>query len=293
MKSRSDDLQLLLAVVDSGGFSAAADALGIQVARVSRAVSRLEQQLGVTLLNRTTRRVELTEEGRQFVYEVRQGMAQLLHAEAQLQSRLDTPSGRLRVDAASPFIQHQLVPLIAEFQQQYPQIELELTSNEGYVDLLEKRCDVAIRIGPLTDSSLHARQLGRSALHLVASPDYLAQCGIPENVEQLLSHRLLGFVGTRALNVWPLPEVGEIRPAISSSNGEVLRQLVLMGNGIACLSAFMIQDDLAKGRLVKLLELQTLPHTDRELVNAVYYRTTAIPSRIRAFLDFIEPRLTL
>lgn len=179
MKTRSDDLEILLAVVDSGGFSAAAEQLDIQVARVSRAVSKVENQVGVSILNRTTRRIELTEEGRQFVDTIRIGLQQIQQAEEELISRGELPKGRLRVDAASPFVFHQLVPLIQPFKQAYPDIELELTSNEGFVDLLEKRTDLAIRIGALSDSTLHARPLGRSSLYIVASPDYLAKRGFP------------------------------------------------------------------------------------------------------------------
>ena len=147
MLTRSDDLEILLTVVDCGGFSAAAEALDIQVARVSRAVSKVEKQLGVSILNRTTRRVELTDEGRQFVDAIRVGLRHIQQAEEELISRGELPKGRLRVDAASPFVFHQLVPLVRAFNKMYPDIQLELSSNEGFVDLLEKKTDLAIRIG--------------------------------------------------------------------------------------------------------------------------------------------------
>ncbi|MGI2172828.1 LysR family transcriptional regulator [Shewanella ulleungensis] len=293
MLTRSDDLDILLTVVDSGGFSAAADTLNIQVARVSRAVSKIEQQLGVTILNRTTRRIELTDEGRQFVESVRTGLLQLQRAEDELVSRGELPQGRLRVDAASPFVFHQLVPLMNDFRQAYPDITLELTSNEGYVDLLEKRTDVAIRIGKLNDSTLYARPLGKSALHIVASPAYIAQRGAPQKVADLSNHELLGFTEPKVLNQWPVKGREEITPNISSSNGETLRQLALSGNGIACLSGFMINDDLAAGRLVSLLNHDKINVADREQVNAMYYKSSTVARRISAFIEFIQPRLTL
>jgi len=194
MKTRSDDLEILLAVVDSGGFSAAAELLDIQVARVSRAVSKVESQVGVSILNRTTRRIELTEEGRQFVEAIRIGLLQIQQAEEDIITRGELPRGRLRVDAASPFVFHQLVPLIQPFKQTYPEIELELTSNEGFVDLLEKKTDLAIRIGNLTDSTLHARPLGKSLLYIVASPDYLSRRGFPNKSSDLIHHDLLDFL---------------------------------------------------------------------------------------------------
>ncbi|WP_114764831.1 LysR family transcriptional regulator [Vibrio rhodolitus] len=293
MKSRSEDLVLLLAVIDNGGFSAAAEALGMQVAKVSRAVNKVEQQLGVTILNRTTRRIELTNEGVKFVESVRQGLQMISQAEMELQSQGESPKGHLRVDAASPFIFHQLVPLMAEFHQTYPDIELELTSNEGFVDLIEKRTDVVIRIGKLEDSTLHARALGQSQLHIVASPQYLAQKGMPKHTADLANHQVVGFTSPKILNQWPLPNLPTITPNISASNGETVRQLILAGNGIGVLSGFMVNDDIESGRLVSLMQSEKLTNTGREQINAVFYRTSNVARRISVFIDFIQPRLKL
>lgn len=293
MITRSDDLEIMLTVVDSGGFSAAAQALDIQVARVSRSISKIESQLGVSLFNRTTRRVELTEEGRQFVDSIRAGLRIIQEAEEEIVSRGELPKGRLRVDAASPFVFHQLVPLVNEFNSAYPDIELELTSNEGFVDLIEKRTDVAIRIGQLTDSTLHARPLGKSLLYMVASPEYLAKRGIPQKFEELSSHHTVGFAGAKVLNHWPLPNQNYVEPTITASNGETVRQLVLAGNGIACLSGFMVHQDIAAGRLIPILEQEKLTNTGRETINAVYYKSSSVSKRISAFIDFIQPRLSL
>ncbi|WP_172591236.1 LysR family transcriptional regulator [Shewanella xiamenensis] len=293
MKTRSDDLEILLAVVDSGGFSAAAELLDIQVARVSRAVSKVESQVGVSILNRTTRRIELTEEGRQFVEAIRIGLLQIQQAEEEIITRGELPRGRLRVDAASPFVFHQLVPLIQSFKQTYPDIELELTSNEGFVDLLEKKTDLAIRIGNLTDSTLHARPLGKSLLYIVASPDYLSRRGFPNKSSDLIHHDLLGFSTPKALNDWPLKGFTRFTPTLTSSNGETLRQLALTGNGIACLSGFMVKKDIAEGRLIPLLESEKITNTGREQINAVYYKSSTVAKRISAFIDFIQPKLTL
>ncbi|UTV30483.1 LysR substrate-binding domain-containing protein [Photobacterium atrarenae] len=293
MRTRSDDLEIFLAVVDSGGFSAAAEALDIQVARVSRAVSKVESQLGVSLLNRTTRRVELTDEGRQFVSTVRAGLRQLQQAEEDIVSRGELPKGRLRVDAATPFLFHQLVPLIQPFREAYPDIELVMTSHEGYVDLLEKQTDVAIRIGRLTDSTLHARSLGKSELYMVTSPDYISRRGCLHHPNELEQHDLIGFTGPKILNTWPLPGVGEITPTLVVSNGELVRQLTLAGNGISCLSGFMVKKDIEQGRLIPLFESVKTTNTGREPVNAVYYKSSSVARRISAFIDFIQPRLTL
>ncbi|MDB1125012.1 LysR substrate-binding domain-containing protein [Vibrio algarum] len=293
MRTKSDDLGILLAVVDAGGFSAAAESLDIQVARVSRAVSKVESQLGVTILNRTTRRIELTDEGRQFIESVRVGLMQLQQAEEEIISRGELPKGRLRVDAASPFVFHQLVPLMKSFNQAYPDIELEITSNEGIVDLLEKKTDLAIRIGALSDSTLHARLLGRSPLYIVASPEYIAKRGLPENTSDLAQHNLIGFVAPKILNDWPLKGFTQLNTLMSSSNGETIRQIVLAGNGIACLSGFMVNKDIADGRLIPLLESEKISDPRREQINAVYYKSSSVAKRISAFIDFIQPKLTL
>jgi len=291
--SQTEQLEMLLAVYDTGSFSAAAKALDCQVAKVSRAVQTLEQQLGCSLFSRTTRRVLPTEEGHRFVAQVRPGLALLAEAESQLRFS-DAPAGRLRVDAASPFMLHQLVPLLGEFRTLYPQIELQLMSSENMIDLIEKRTDVAIRIGALTDSNLHARLLGRSPLHLVASPQYLARRGVPQQVSDLPAHLLLGFADNARLNQWPLA-AGEllVRPAISASSGETLRQLCLAGHGIALLSNFMIAADLASGSLVQVLPGTIQSPHPREQVHAVYYQQQAVAPRIRCFIDFLASRLQL
>jgi len=293
MLTRSDDLEMLLAVIDSGGFSAAADILDIQVARVSRAVSKIEKQLGVTILNRTTRRIELTDEGRQFVESVRTGLLHIQQAEENLVARGELPAGRLRIDAASPFVFHQLVPLIAPFNKAFPDIQVELTSNEGFVDLLEKKTDIAIRIGKLTDSTLHARALGKSPLYIVASPEYLAKRGVPKKTGDLSNHQLIGFTGAKVLNSWPITDGENIVPDLTASNGETVRQLTLAGNGIACLSGFMVNEDIAAGKLIPILAQLKQSKSEREQINAVFYKSSSVARRISAFIDFIQPKLSL
>ena len=293
LKTRSDDLALLLAVVEFGGFSAAADALNIQVARISRSVAKIEKALNTTILVRTTRRVMLTDEGKRFIDAISIGLQQIQRAELDIISTGNMPQGRLRVDAASPFIFHQLAPHINTFTKVYPDIEIELNSNEGIVDLIEKRTDVAIRIGKLEDSTLHASALGKSPLFIVASPEYIAQNGLPKTPNELKSHRLIGFSNIQSLNQWPITGLDNVKPTIAASNGETIRQLALSGSGITCLSGFMVKTDIESGRLISMLEPYRLMGTDRELINAVYYKSSSVAERVTAFIDFIRPRLTL
>ncbi len=290
MKTTLDELQTFIVVVDTGSISGAAEHLGQTVSGASRTLRRLEEKLQTTLLRRTTRRLELTEEGQALLDRARQILASVEAAEEHMAARREHPAGRLRVDASTPFMLHAIVPAIAEYRARYPEVELELVSNEGYTDLLERRTDVALRIGRLKDSTLHARPMGSSRLRIMASPAYLKTHGKPRNVADLSSHVLLGFTQPETLNEWPLRSTEDaslhIRPSIRSSSGETLRQLALAGTGIACLSDFMTHTDIAQGRLIELLPRHTIE--TRQAINAVYYRNTALSLRITSFLDFLS-----
>ncbi|KAB0583296.1 LysR family transcriptional regulator [Ideonella dechloratans] len=293
MKTTLDELQAFAAVVDGGSITAAAERLGQTVSGISRSLGRLEQKLATTLLRRTTRRLELTEEGEVFLARARQILAAVDEAEEQMAARREQPAGRLRVDAATPFMLHVIAPLVDSYRAAHPQVTLELHSNEGITDLIEHRTDVAFRIGTLRDSTLHARPLGSSRIRVLASPAYLARCGTPRRLQDLAGHTLLGFTQPEALNDWPLrtPEGTPLRiaPAIASSSGETLRQLALAGAGIVCLSDFMTLEDRRSDRLVPLFVRQSLDI--RQAIHAVYYRNTALSSRITSFLDHVVQRL--
>ncbi|MGE8357351.1 MAG: LysR substrate-binding domain-containing protein, partial [Microvirgula sp.] len=176
---------------------------------------------------------------------------------------------------------------------QYPQIALELHSSEQIIDLLEQRTDIAIRIGPLRDSTLHARALGSSRLRLLASPAYLAARGRPVTVADLDRHSLLGFTRPDSLNDWPVRDADgdllHIRPALAASSGETLRQLALAGEGIVCLSDFMTGADRQASTLLPVLAGITLDM--RQPIHAVYYRNTQLAARIACFLDFVGRRI--
>jgi DNA-binding transcriptional LysR family regulator len=303
MKTSTDELLVFVTVIDSGSITAAAEKLQQTVSGVSRALSRLEQKLDVALVRRTTRRLQLTEEGELFLLRARAILAAMEDAEEFVAQRRRRPSGRLRIDAASPFMLHCIAPHMKAFSALYPEIRLELTSNERIVDLLEQKVDIAIRIGVLQDSTLHARSLGNTKRRVLASPAYLAEHGEPRSVEVLHGHKLIGFTAPELLNRWPLRtasiqgdvegEAGllKIEPAIVASSGETIRQLVLSHWGIACLSDFMTAADVREGRLVPILEAERVE--EKQPVHAVYYQSAALAGRVRCFLDFIGARLRL
>lgn len=294
MKITLDEMQAFITVVDSGSITAAAEQLGLTISATSRTLARLEAKLGTTLMRRSTRRLELTEEGATFLTRARQIVDSVQEAEDLMTLRRNQPEGRLRVDAASPFMRHVIVPLVSGYRARYPQVQLELTSNEGFIDLLERRTDVAIRIGSLKDSSLHATPIASSGIRVLASPVYLAEHGTPRSVEELVQHPLLGFMQPDSLNDWPLAgsdgQLLHIAPAIHASSGETLLELALQGAGIVCLSDFMTQTERKAGRLLQILPDQTL--RVRQPINAVYYRNTALSSRIASFVDHLKAALS-
>ena len=293
MKARSDELQIFVSVIECGSISAAAEHAGQTPSAVSRTLSRLEAKLETTLINRTTRRMDLTEEGKFFFERAKQILEQMDELEERLIAHQRTPSGRLRINAASPFMLHAIVPYIPEFRELYPDIQLELNSNDVIIDLLEQSTDVAIRIGVLADSTLHARYLGSSPLNILASPAYLERHGTPKTVAALAEHVLLGFTQTETLNHWPLRHAdGDrllIQPAIAASSGETLRQLALAGEGIVCLSHFMTHEDIRQGHLKVILN--TASSNQRQPIHAVYYRNSQLALRIQCFLDFIQEKM--
>ncbi len=293
MKTTLEELQAFVAVVDGGSITAAADALGQTVSGVSRALARLETKLDTTLLRRTTRRTALTEEGQAFLLRTRAILASIDDAEEHMAARRQQPAGRLRVNAATPFMLHAVVPLVPAFRKAYPQITLELDTDELNIDLLERRTDVAIRIGHLRDSTLHARPLCTSRIRVLASPAYLEAQGKPRSVQDLARHTLLGFTQPESLNRWPLRgthgDEWPVAPQITASSGETLRQLALQGVGMVCLSDFMTTADRARGDLVQVLAKDTVDV--RQPISAVYYRNTQLAARIACFLDFLQERM--
>ena len=285
-----DALIVFSTVIDTGSFSAAAQRLHQTPSGVSRTISRLEKHLGMTLMHRTTRRLDLTEEGAWLLARARATLADLADTEEQARARHAQPSGLVRVNAATPALGHLLAPLIADFLDAYPLIKLELASGETVVDLIEERADVAIRIGALADSTLNARKLGTSRLRVLAAPTYLARHGTPHALADLAAHRLLGFTAPVSLNTWPLGAVGwPVQPAVLASSGETVRHLALAGAGIACLSDFLTRADRASGALVRLLPEITLDW--RQPISAVFYKQGALAPRVAALVDFLARRL--
>ncbi|GGP27956.1 LysR substrate-binding domain-containing protein [Silvimonas amylolytica] len=294
--NRAGEMEVFVRVIELGGFSAAARACNMTPSAVSKLVSRLEQRLGARLINRSTRQLQLTPEGCVFYERGIRVLADLEEAERCASSH-STPRGRVRINANVPFGHHFLLPLVPQFLAQYPDVTLDIVLTDEVVDILEQRTDVAVRAGPLKSSSLTARKLGQTRMMIVGAPDYLARCGTPTTPDELLAHNRLGANYARAQSGWPLRYEGEdlILPVTGNaqaSDGEALRHLALAGLGLARLAAFQVQDDIAAGRLVPVLEHAN--PGDEEEVHAVFVGQGGyLPLRVRALLDFLVEKVRL
>ncbi|OCZ60855.1 LysR family transcriptional regulator [Acinetobacter seifertii] len=292
MKSTIEELVAFITIVDTGSFVAAAEHLKQTPSGMSRSLTRLEAKLGVTLLERTTRKLKLTQEGQQFLIKARKILNELNAAEEDLQKSDQGTAGLIRIDSATPFVLHVIAPLMHEFRKCYPDIEIEINSNDQVIDLLQHKTDVAFRFGELNDSSLHAKLVCKSRLYIVASPEYLAIKGTPTQPEQLEHHDLIGFTRPDYINNWPI-KIGDeyffAQAHIKASSGETVRQLTVRGHGIARLSEFEIWKDIQEGRLTALFEDQ-IEH-QYQSIHAVYYQQEHLPKRIRLFIEFLADQL--
>ncbi|WP_417522813.1 LysR family transcriptional regulator [Marinovum sp.] len=284
---RMGDLAAFVGVVDEGGFAEAARHRGVSASTLSRSVSRLEAQLKVTLLRRTTRSLEITPEGAAVLAEARE----ILDRSETLQeiaSSGQAPAGPLRVNAPVPYVLHVLAPRLAEFHTRYPDIQLSIDMADTLVDLIGSHADVAIRLGPLPDSDMLHRPLGRAAWKLVASPEYLDRTGWPEVPADLVHLEQVRFASPEHINTLRFADLSasvRVPSSLTAGNGEAVRQLVLNGLGIARFSDFMIDKDLASGRLVELFPGQL--EADPLDITALYLTRVSGLRRLAVFLDWL------
>ena len=295
--NRSGEMDVFTRVVELGGFSMAARAFQMTPSAVSKLVSRLETRLGVRLINRSTRKLQLTPEGSAFYERAVRILDEISAAEREAAVGA-TPSGLLRVNTSVPFGLHRLLPLLPDFAKRYPDIKVEVTLTDLVVDLLEQRADVAIRVGAMRESRLLARKLGESRMVVVASPAYLAERGMPNEPADLAAHNMLDFGFGKWKDGWPFKapdcKVITVMPAGNAvvSDGEAMHLLALTGMGLARLARFHVEADIAAGRLLPVLE--GLNPGDIEPIHAVFVgHGGQLPARVRAFLDYLVERVRI
>ena len=294
MDNRLGEMEVFLAVARQGSLAQAAAELRLTPSAVSRTLARLETRLGVQLITRTTRALALTAEGELYRIRATGLLEEFVALERDFPQGEQAPGGRLRVNASVPFGVHCLIPILPAFQRAYPAITLDLALSDAVVDLVEERADIAIRIGPLRDSRLRARKLGRSTMVLIASPDYLARHGIPATPADLAGHACLRFSFRRSIDTWPFLIDGTVThqaidgPFLGNS-GEVVRLMAVAGGGIARFARFHVAADLAAGRLVEILA--PFNPGDGEDIHALYSGHERMTARVRAFIDFLAAHI--
>lgn len=279
-------------VVEAGSFIAAADRLGLSAAMVSRHVQDLEERLGTRLLNRTTRKLSLTEAGAAYYERCQQVLRDIEEMNLSVAAEVQQPRGVLRVNAPVVFGTRHLSRVIAEYERRYPDVTIDLDLTDRFIDLVEEGVDLALRIGTLTESTLVARRLFPVRLVLCASPAYLEHRGVPRTIDDLAHHNCLGYTYTRGGTAIDLvgpagPVVVPFRGTFRANHGEVIYQAAVDGLGIALQPTFIVGDALADGRLRSVM----LDHRAVDLFGyAVFLSRKFLSAKVRTFVDFLAEK---
>ena len=287
-------MELLVATVREGSFSAAGRSANLSPASVSRHIGELEKQLGVQLLNRTTRHLSLTEAGRIYVQRVHEVLHSIEDAEAAALALHSTPRGTLRVHSRAMFAMTVLTALIPEFQKQYPELKVELRLSERRIQLREEEFDIDLQIAAPRDPSLMQRRLLASERILVAAPAYADSMPVLRKPDDLAVHRCMTYLLGSDDIVWKFMRKGNLQEMIvpssfSSNNGHILKQLAVMGHGIALLDDYTVAPELASGLLVRMLRTYRVTNsTFDEGIYATFLQASYLPEKIRVFLDFMS-----
>lgn len=285
-------IRVFLAVVETGSFTAASDRLGLSRAAASKYVSQLEEHLGGRLLNRTTRHVSTTESGRLYFERCKEILANLEEADGLVSGLSGQPRGTLRVSCPSYFASQHLLPLIHDFRQRYPSVNIELLCTERLVDLVDEGYDLAIRITDAPDPELIARRLSRCRHVLAAAPGYLAGAPTLTVPDDLRQHACVVYAHT-AGGVWQLTKAGrthsiKVEPTVKTNNPDVMLGAVVSGMGVALMPSFLASDAVRKGALRLVLEdYQTI---DMDIY-VVYASRHHLPAKIRVFIDYLKERI--
>jgi DNA-binding transcriptional LysR family regulator len=288
---RFDAMQAFARVVETGSFTKAADTLHMSKTSVTQLVQQLEARLRVRLLNRTTRKVNVTADGAAYYERVTRLLADMDDAETSLSAASAVPRGRLRVDVPSPLASMILIPALPAFHQRYPEIQLDLGVSDRYVDLIGDNVDCVVRGGTISDQSLVARHLGDLQIGVYASPVYLARAGVPAHPSELATHSIVSFLGARSRKAFAgIMQRGEERiglqgrPALAVDDGNAYLAAGLAGLGILWLPHYMAKAHRASGALVPLFEDWQL---DPMPLYLAYPPNRHVSAKLRVFIDWV------
>ena len=284
-------MRVFCSVIEAGSFVAAAERSGLSTTAVSRLVAQLEMQLNVRLINRTTRRMNPTNEGFAYFERCTQLLADLEEAEASVSGEARHPRGRLRLTAPIALATLRLAPAFAAFCRTYPEITLDVVLSDGVADFVEEGLDLAIRVGRVGSENLVARHIGETALLIAASHDYLARMGSPGHPEDLLRHACFTYTYSATGNQWQFEdEAGQsvsvrIGGPVNANNGMLLAEMAAAGSGIVLAPCFILQPLIAAGRLVQVLpewKQRRLP------IHVVYPTRRHLSAKVQAMTGFLS-----
>jgi len=287
---RIGEMTAFVRAVETGGFSAAARDLGLTPSALSKLVTRLEDRLGARLLHRTTRRLQLTAEGEAFYARARPILTAMDEAEAEVTQAGSSPRGMLRLHCGSAFGMHQLTPAIPRFQELHPEVDLDITISDQPLGQMDERIDLAIRIGPLDESSMVARRICNLERIICAAPGYLARRGTPRTPDDLQRHNCLSITSLPALRRWPFDTDDGIRVVhvsgnVSANNAETVLQMAVAGVGITRLTDVVVGEAIRSGTLVPILT--DWNHVEPVPLFATYPSGRNLSPKVRAMVDFL------
>ena len=285
-------IKVFINVVETGSFTAASERMGLSRAAASKYVTQLEEHLGGRLLNRTTRHVSTTESGRLYFERCKDILYHLEEADGMVSGLSAQPRGTLRISCPTFFASRHLLPLITEFHQLYPEVDIELMCAERIVDLVDEGYDLAIRITDAPDPELIARKLAHCRHALVASPDYLAKHPPLNSPEDLKQHACVQYVHFPS-DTWPFTRAGtdhsvKITPSMKTNNPDVLLEAAIAGMGVTVVPTFLVSDAIRSGKLKTVLSEY---HTFEPLIYVVYASRHHLPAKTRVFVDYIKERI--
>ncbi|WP_029909606.1 LysR family transcriptional regulator [Pelobacter seleniigenes] len=285
-------MEIFTRVVVTGSFSAVAREMNTGQPKISKQIAALEDRLGSRLLNRTSRHLTLTEAGQSYYEHCLNILKQVADAEEEVQSFATNPRGRLRISASVAFGRLHLAPYLSEFLERYPQIQLDLSLSDHFVDLIGARIDVAIRIGALADSTLVARRLGNAPLVIVGAPGYFSRYGYPQHPHELRKHNCLVYTIQEGGHIWRFKKNNQelavhVKGNCQSDNTDGIRDVIVAGTGLAMVPSWMVLKELETGLLETVLN-DYLPWSTP--INAIYPVNKYVPLKLRCFVDFLKEK---
>ncbi|MDN2659884.1 LysR family transcriptional regulator [Neptunomonas sp. CHC150] len=278
-----NDVSLFIRIVETGSFTSAAESLGIQKSTISRRIAQLEDDLGVRLLQRTTRKLKLTDDGEELFSRCQPLINELETARDQLSATQEDPRGRLRITMPSELGVFMMNDVVSTFMQRYPKINLEVELSTRLVDLIEEGVDLAIRVGELADSSLIARRVAHVSRALYASPDYLKRMGTPKTPDDLEKYECFGQL--KAHEYWEFedwPTAVEVKGHLKVNSIAFAKEMVMQGHGIARLPRVYCRNCVQAGELVEILTDYKCPLIE---INAIYPSRRHLNPKVRLFID--------